>query len=289
MTRNTKPETRNPRNVGNILEQAAKMLRATSPTPRLDAEVLLMHLCGLDRSSLITRNEMALTGEQQNRLADLVARRRRGEPVAYITGTREFWSMELSVSPATLIPRPETELLVEKALERIPLDATYNIADLGTGSGAIALAIAKERPRCNLIATDSSPAALKVARSNADKFNLTNIEFREGDWFAPLAGETCDMILSNPPYIPAVDPHLAQGDVRHEPVTALVSGNDGLDAIRHIARLAREFLKPDGWLLIEHGWDQADAVGELLRQHLYRDMVCHQDLAGHARVAVCRC
>ena len=275
--------------VGAALRKSSQELELASPTPRLDAEVLLMHVCGIDRSSLITRHEMALTGVQQNRLADLVARRRRGEPVAYITGTREFWSMELSVSPATLIPRPETELLVEKALEHIPLDAACCIADLGTGSGAIALAIAGERPRCRVIATDHSPAALEVARSNAEKFNLTNIEFREGDWFAPLAGETCDMILSNPPYIPAGDPHLTQGDVRHEPVTALVSGNDGLDAIRHIARLAREFLRPDGWLLFEHGWDQGESVAALLRQQAYRDIVSHTDLAGHARVAVCRC
>ena len=140
-----------------------------------------------------------------------------------------------------------------------------------------------------MIATDHSPAALKVANANAAKYGLTNIEFRECDWFAPLIGASFDMIVSNPPYIPAGDPHLTQGDVRHEPVTALVSGNDGLDAIRHIARLAREFLRPDGWLLFEHGWDQADAVGELLRLHGYRDIVSHTDLAGHARVAVCRC
>jgi release factor glutamine methyltransferase len=229
-----------------------------------------------------------LTGEQQNQLEGLLARRQRGEPVAYITGTREFWSMELNVTPATLIPRPETELLVEKTLEHIPCDAALAIADLGTGSGAVALAIAKERPRCRVIATDSSPAALDVASSNAEKFGLTNIEFREGDWFAPLAGDTFDMIVSNPPYIRAGDPHLKQGDLRFEPATALVSGDDGLDAIRHITRHAREFLKPGGWLLFEHGWDQADAAGEILRRQGYRDIVSHADLAGHARVTACR-
>ncbi|MCR4346998.1 MAG: peptide chain release factor N(5)-glutamine methyltransferase [Sulfuricaulis sp.] len=274
--------------VGAALRKALHALELTSPTPRLDAEVLLMHACGLDRSGLITRNEMAMTDEQQQRMDRLLDRRKRGEPVAYITGKREFWSMELNVSPATLIPRPETELLVEKALEHIPNDAAWTIADLGTGSGAIALALAKELPRCHVIATDHSSAALEVGKSNARKFGLTNIEFREGDWFVPLASEKLDLIVSNPPYIRARDPHLSQGDVRFEPAVALVSGADGLDAIQHIARHARTVLKPGGWLLFEHGWDQVVAVGELLRQYDYSDMVYHQDLAGHARVAACR-
>lgn len=274
--------------VGTALKNASAALAASSSTPRLDAEVLVMHACGIDRSELITRHETILSDEQLNMLESLLDRRQRGEPVAYLTGTREFWSMEFNVTPATLIPRPETELLVEKALEHIPRDTEWAIADLGTGSGAIALAIAKERPRCRVMAIDHSPAALEVAKSNARKFRLTNIEFREGDWFEPLAGETFDMILSNPPYIRAGDPHLARGDVRFEPATALVSGADGLDAIRRIARHAREFLKPGGRLLFEHGWDQAEAIEALLRQHGYRDMVYHRDLAGHARVAACR-
>lgn len=271
--------------LGTALKNATAALADSSPTPRLDAEVLVMHVCGISRSELITRHETALTGEQQSKLEGLLARRKRGEPVAYLTGTREFWSMELDVTPATLIPRPETELLVEKALERIPRDAAWAIADLGTGSGAIALAIAKERPHCRVVATDNSPAALEVAGSNARKFSLANIEFRQGDWFTPLAGASFDLIVSNPPYIRAGDPHLKQDDVRFEPATALVSGADGLDAIRRIARQAREFLRPDGWLLFEHGWDQADAIGDYLRQQGYRDIVCYADLAGQARVA----
>ena len=263
-------------------------LRSVSPTPRLDAEVLVMHVCGLSRSGLIARGNVALTSDRRQRLDELLARRTQGEPVAYLTGTREFWSMEFTVTPATLIPRPETEALVEKALGRIPENAEWKIADLGAGSGAMALALAKERPRCRIIATDILPAALEVARSNAGKFGLTNIEFREGDWFNPLAGETLDMIVSNPPYVRADDPHLRQVDLRHEPVTALVSGADGLDAILHIALHAQEFLKAGGWLMFEHGWDEAVAVGELLRQYGYSDMVYHQDLAGHARVAACR-
>jgi release factor glutamine methyltransferase len=271
--------------VGAALRKTLHDLELTSSTPRLDAEVLVMHVCGINRGELITRDETALTGEQQHELEGLLERRKHGEPVAYLTGAREFWSMELDVTPATLIPRPETELLVEKALERIPRDAAWTLADLGAGSGAIALAIAKERPRCHVIATDNSSAALEVARSNAKKFGLTNIEFRAGDWFVPLVGETFDMIASNPPYIRADDQHLKQGDLRFEPATALVSGADGLDAIRHIARHAREFLKPDGWLLFEHGWDQAEAIGDYLRQQGYRDIVCHTDLAGQARLA----
>ena len=270
------------------LRKVLHELESTSPTPRLDAEVLLMHVCGLDRSRLITSSDMALSGEQQQRLDSLLDRRQHGEPVAYLTGTREFWSMELNVTPATLIPRPETELLVEKALAQAPRDAAWTLADLGTGSGAIALALAKERPQCRIVAIDISPEGLEVAKSNARKFGLTNIEFRAGDWFTPLAGETLDMIVSNPPYIRAGDPHLTTGDLRFEPTAALVSGPDGLDAIRHFTLHARELLKPGGWLLFEHGWDQAEAVAELLRQHHYTDMVYHQDLAGHARVAACR-
>lgn len=284
-TRNLKPETIRAMNVVDALQQASATLKEASPSPRLDAEVLVMHACGIDRSELITRHETALTGEQQHKLEGLLERRKYGEPVAYLTGTREFWSMELNVTSATLIPRPETELLVEKALEHIPHDAESTIADLGTGSGAVALAIAKERPHSHVIATDNSPAALEVARSNAKKIGLTNIEFHEGDWFAALAGAAFDMILSNPPYIRAGDPHLKQGDLRFEPATALVAGDDGLDAIRHIARHAPEFLKPGGWLLFEHGWDQAEAIGDYLRQQGYRNIVCHTDLTGHARVA----
>lgn len=284
----SEPCTLNMPTLGTALKNATATLADSSPTPRLDAEVLVMHACGINRSELITRQETALTGEQRHKLEGLLERRKHGEPVAYLTGTREFWSMELNVTPATLIPRPETELLVEKALKQIPRDAAWTVADLGTGSGAIALAIAREHPRCRVIATDSSPDALAVARTNAEKFGLTNIEFREGDWFAALADAGFDIILSNPPYIRAGDPHLKQGDLRFEPVTALVSGADGLDAIRYIARHAHEFLMPGGWLLFEHGWDQADAAGEILRRQGYRDIVSHADLAGHARVTTCR-
>ena len=229
-----------------------------------------------------------LTDDQQHRLKKLLAQRCQGEPIAYLTGTREFWSLEFNVSPATLIPRPETELLVEKALAFIPRDAEWTIADLGTGCGAIALALAKERPRCRLIATDISPAALEVARTNAAKFGLTNIEFREGSWFEPLNDMQLDMIVSNPPYVRANDPHLEQGDVRFEPEQALAAGPEGLDAIRQIALSAREHLNPAAWLLFEHGWDQAAAIGQLLHSLGYRNIVCYPDLGGRDRITACR-
>ncbi|MBI3778385.1 MAG: peptide chain release factor N(5)-glutamine methyltransferase [Gammaproteobacteria bacterium] len=277
-----------PPTIGEILQTAARELQATSPAPRLDTEVLLMHVFGLDRSALIARGHISLTDDQFHQLEKLIARRRGGEPVAYLTGTREFWSMALNVSPAVLIPRPETELLVEKALERIPRDAEWTIADLGTGSGAIALAIAKERPRCRVIATDISPPALDVARSNAARFNLTRVEFREGSWLEPLMSMKLDMIVSNPPYVRADDPHLQQGDIRFEPAQALAAGPDGLDDIRSIILSARDYLQPAAWLLFEHGWDQGNAVGLFLHRHGYRNIVCHPDIGGRDRVTACR-
>ncbi len=277
-----------PPTVSKILQTAMRELQATSPTPWLDAEVLIMHVCGFDRSGLITHGHSVLTDDQQHRLEKLLVRRRQGEPIAYITGTREFWSLEFNVSPATLIPRPETELLVEMALAHVPPDAEWTIADLGAGCGAIALALAKERPHCRVIATDISPQALDVARSNAMKFGLTNVDFREGNWFEPLSGMKLDMMVSNPPYVRANDPHLEQGDVRFEPVQALAAGPEGLDAIRQIALSAREHLNPAAWLLFEHGWDQAAAIGQLLHRLSYRNIVCYPDLGGRDRITACR-
>ncbi len=270
-----------------FLGDAAQRLSAASPTPRLDAEVLAMHVTGLSRAQLITRASDPLTAENRSQLEQLLARRARGEPVAYITGRREFWSMELAVTPDVLIPRPETELLVEQALARIPAGAGWTIADLGTGSGAVALAIAKERPRCRVLAIDASPAALVVARANAERLGIGNVEFRHGDWLAPLAGERIEMLVSNPPYVAAGDPHLEQGDVRFEPRTALVAGADGLDAIRLIAAGSGTHLKPGGWLLLEHGDEQGSRIAQLLQAQGCRAIRCYQDLAALDRVTVC--
>lgn len=270
------------------LDEATRALTPSSPSARLDAEVLLMHLLKVGRQALITRASETLGSHRLDAFREMVARRAAGEPVAYITGVREFWSLPIHVSPAVLIPRPETEMLVECALARIPRDGECVIADLGTGSGAVALAIAHERPHAEIIATDASPAAIEVARNNAHRLGLTNVEFRLGDWHAPLAGRRFDVIVSNPPYVRALDLHLHEGDLRFEPQTALIAGPDGLDAIRHIVAHAHERLTPGGWLLLEHGFDQAADVAELLRAVDFTDILNHRDLAKLPRVTEAR-
>ena len=252
---------------------------------RVDAEALLLHVLGQPRSWLYAHADDEPGLDVQTAFDALVARRAAGEPVAYLTGRRGFWTLELEVTPATLIPRPETELLVELALARLPVDAAASVADLGTGSGAIALALASERPRAQVVATDASAAALAVARRNAQRLAIANVRFAEGDWLAPLAGGRFALIVSNPPYIEAADPHLAQGDLRYEPASALASGADGLDAIRRIVADARAHLEPGGWLLFEHGWNQGDAARALLHAAGYTQVFTAQDLESRDRVS----
>ena len=270
-----------------IIRQATQELAAVSSSARIDAEVLAMHVCSLSRTGLITQGTSVPNPEQAQRLRELLTRRLRGEPIAYITGRREFWSLGLQVTPDVLIPRPETELLVEHALARIPVHADWIIADLGTGSGAVALAIAKERPGCKLIATDISEPALAIAQKNARQLGIDNIEFRHGTWLDAFPGDMLDMIVTNPPYIAESDPHLAQGDVNFEPRTSLVAGADGLNAFRTIAAGAGSHLKSGGRLLFEHGSNQGCAVAQILRQHAYQAICCHHDLAGLERVTTC--
>lgn len=267
-----------------ILRQAAATL-AASPSPRLDAEVLAMHVCNLSRTELITQGGRMPTPGQIQRLRELLTRRSQGEPVAYLTGRREFWSLDLLVTPDVLIPRPETELLVEQALARIPAHADWIIADLGTGSGAVALALAAERPHCRVIASDFSTGALALARTNAQNLEVANVEFRLGEWLTPFADEHLDMIVSNPPYIAEQDPHLMQGDLRFEPRIALAAGADGLSAIRIIVADARQHLRRGGFLLIEHGFDQAREVRALLASQGYDDVATCPDLQGLPRVS----
>lgn len=271
--------------VSQALEQAGARLAASSDTPRLDAEILLCHVLGKTRVFLYTWPEKELVESDAETFATLIDRRVAGEPVAHLTGQREFWSLNLRVTPETLIPRPETELLVEQALIRIPENAEWTIADLGTGSGAIALALASERPACRVIAVERSSGAVEVARANADALGIGNIEFRQGSWFEPLAGEKLSLIVSNPPYIVSGDPHLQQGDVRFEPMTALASGPDGLDDIRQIVEGAISHLISGGWLLLEHGFDQAGEVTAILRASGYVEVTDYTDLQGHGRVA----
>ncbi len=252
---------------------------------RADAELLLLHVLQQPRSWLFTHADSALQMDVQTTYEALLARREAGEPVAYITGYRGFWTLDLEVTPATLIPRPETELLVELALQRLPPGFSGRVADLGTGSGAIALAVARERAQARMIATDASVAALEVARRNAERHAIDNVSFVHGDWLAPLAGQSFELIISNPPYIEAADPHLVRGDLRFEPASALASGSDGLDAIRRIVGSARDHLDPGGWLLFEHGWNQGGAARELLAGAGYAEVFTAQDLEQRDRVS----
>lgn len=252
---------------------------------RAEAELLLLHVLHKPRSWLFTHADDTLDADIQSAYDALLDRREAGEPVAYITGRRGFWTLELQVTPATLIPRSETELLVELALQRLPPDFSGRVADLGTGSGAIALAIARERPRAQVLATDASMAALEVARRNAQRHAIGNVDFVHGDWLLPLAGQHFALIVSNPPYIEAADPHLARGDLRFEPASALASGSDGLDDIRRIVDGARRHLDPSGWLLLEHGWNQGAAVRALLLHAGYVQISTMQDIERRDRVS----
>jgi release factor glutamine methyltransferase len=273
-----------------MAETVAEALRAATAAldtdeARAEAERLLAHALGRDRTWLYAHADEVLDAAAQAQFDALVAARRVGQPVAYLLGDAGFWSLSLAVTPDVLIPRPDTERLVELALERLPPEELSRVADLGTGSGAIALALARERPQARIIATDASALALAVASANARRLGIANVEFRHGDWLQPLAAERCALIVSNPPYIAAQDPHLAQGDLRFEPRTALVSGADGLDAIRAIARDAPRHLQPGGWLLLEHGWEQGAEVRALLEAAGLRDVFTATDLGGRDRVS----
>ncbi len=268
------------------------LIAATQSLPgaqaRREAELLLAHALQQPRAWLYAHADATVDATASAAFMALMRRRAAGEPVAYLTGMRAFWTLDLEVGPAVLIPRPETERLVELALERLPEDTTVRVADLGTGSGAIALAIARERPSAQVLATDASAAALAVARGNAARLGVDNIGFARGDWCAALGAAAFDLIASNPPYIAADDPHLAAGDLRFEPAVALVAGDDGLAAIRTIARDAIFHLRPGGWLLFEHGWEQGAAVRDLLAAAGYVEVASERDLEDRERVSLGR-
>jgi release factor glutamine methyltransferase len=266
----------------------AVLRRARAKLDPVDAEWLLAHALGRPRAWLYAHADDKVDAGTQARFAGLVERRAAGEPVAYLTRSRGFWSFDLRVTPDTLIPRPETELLVELALARLPRHDASRIADLGTGSGAIALALARERPDASVVATDASEAALAVARGNAAALGIGNVRFGRGDWCAALDDAPFDLIVSNPPYIADDDPHLAAGDLRFEPLGALGSGPDGLDAIRAIIRGAPAHLVPGGWLLLEHGVAQGSAVRALLHAAGFIDVGTARDLEDRDRVTLGR-
>lgn len=264
-----------------ILREAALMLG-----DRLEAELLLAHALGVDRAWFFAHAEDRPEAAAIERFEALLARRASGEPVAYILGRRDFWSLPLEVTPATLIPRPETELLVELALERLPKGGS--VLDLGTGSGAIALAIASERPDASVVAVDASASALAVATSNAARLGLQRVIMLESDWYAAIGAQRFDLIVSNPPYVEAGDPHLGEGDLRFEPPSALASGPDGLDDIRRIASGAAQHLVPSGWLLVEHGWNQGPAVRDIFVGAGLSHAFTAQDLEARDRVTGAR-
>ena len=265
--------------VGQALSEASQRIDGA------DARVLLCHASGRDTAYLMAHPEAQLRPEVAASYDQLVARREAGDPVAYLTGKREFYGRMFKVSPAVLIPRPETELLVDLALERISNRSTTRVLDLGTGSGCVAISIASERSQSKLVATDQSLEALAIARRNAVELHVGNVAFVQSDWFSGLRPERFDVIVSNPPYVAGGDPHLAEGDLRFEPQTALVGGEDGLEAIRTIVSGARAHLVPAGWLLLEHGFDQAAKARALLRESGYRDIFSARDLAGIERVS----
>jgi release factor glutamine methyltransferase len=272
----------NPASIRQLLAQATRLLNTESA--RLDAEVLLGHVLQQPRSYFHAWPEKLLPAEHRERFRQLLQQRLEGTPVAYLTGEREFWSLPLTVTADTLIPRPETETLVAQALQRIPAGRPQLLADLGTGSGAIALAIARERPQCRIIATDISPAAIAVASGNARRLGLHTITFHTGNWCEPLAGMQLDMIVSNPPYIAENDPHLETGDIRFEPRTALAAGPQGMDELRRIAQCAASHLQAAGWLLMEHGHDQGELAGQLLEDTGFMEVIDYTDDAGQNRV-----
>ncbi len=249
-----------------------------------DARALLSHLLACAPAFLVAHPGHELSDDDAQRYAGLVTRRAAGEPVAYITGEREFYSLSFAVTPAVLIPRPETELLVDVALEHIAPHSDCRVLDLGTGSGAVALSVARQRPRVHVVAIDASEAALQIARTNARRLAVANVELRHGDWYQGLAGRKFDAIIANPPYVAEGDPHLTQGDLRFEPRAALAAGGDGLSCIRHIIAGAAAHLSPGGWLGFEHGYDQAAACRALLGEAGFCDIVSRRDLAGIERV-----
>jgi release factor glutamine methyltransferase len=270
--------------IGAALDDATSRLSTVSESPRLDAELLLARSLDVARSYLFAHPEEPMDPGAVVRFHDVLGKRIQGMPMAYITGEKEFWSMTLMVNPATLVPRPDTETLVDQALMRIPRRTATRIVDLGTGAGGVALAIARERPLCQVVATDISADALAVASLNARELAIPNVEFVAGHWLEPLAERTFDLVVSNPPYVASDDPHLAA--LRYEPASALVAGADGLDAIREIAATAMAVLEPGGDLLVEHGAEQADSVAAILRNNGWTEYRAVNDLSGQPRVSI---
>lgn len=273
--------------LAHLHKDAIKLLSDVSDTARLDAELLISHVLDIPRTRFITEPDALIETAKLATIQKFLQQRQQGYPVAYLLGRKHFWDLELTVTPDTLIPRPETELLVESALLLFSEHQSIEVADLGTGSGAIAIAIARARPHWHVLATDRYPPTLQIAEQNAARYKLQNIEFLHSDWFEKLNPEKkFDILISNPPYIRENDPHLKQGDVQFEPLHALHAGEDGLRDIRHLIASAARYLNPNGWLLLEHGYDQSQAVHALLLEAGYQAIQHKHDLAGHIRMSM---
>ncbi|MBC8520191.1 MAG: peptide chain release factor N(5)-glutamine methyltransferase [Gammaproteobacteria bacterium] len=269
------------------LQHATEQLtKSGSDTAHLDSELLLGNVIGRSRTWLHTWPESTIDNDNLHLFSNLIQRRADGEPVAHLIGKQEFWSLSLKITADTLVPRPETEVMVEQVLGLVPEEAEWKIADLGTGSGAIAIAVANERAGCTITATDQSAATLAVARENGHSHHLKNIKFLQGSWFEPLDSidQRYDLILSNPPYIASSDPHLEQGDLRYEPDSALISGDSGMDDLNHLVNNARGYLLPDGILMVEHGYDQGKKVRSLFQHNNFSGVTTLHDLAGLERI-----
>ncbi|MFT6758386.1 MAG: release factor glutamine methyltransferase [Chitinophagales bacterium] len=270
--------------IAQCLKRSEELL-SVSDSAELDIQLLLAYCVAQSRTFLMTWPERELTATQLSAFDDLVERRKEGEPIAYLIEQQGFWSLDLRVLPTTLIPRPETELLVEQALAFLSAKPQSKILDLGTGSGAIALAMAKELPTAKVLGVDIDHASIALAKDNAARNNIGNVSFKQSSWYVELAG-LFDLIVSNPPYIRADDPHLSQGDVRFEPARALVAGTDGLADLRIIISEAPAYLHAGGALMVEHGYDQKQSVSQLFKQNQFVDVSCYQDLAGQDRITV---
>lgn len=271
-------------NIQQALQQARQRLSESSSSAMLDAQVLLTHVLQCNSAHLAAWPEKELSEQQQSQYLQLIQQRQQGQPVAHLTGQREFWSMNLSVNNSTLIPRPETETLVEFIVEKFSNREKLKLLDMGTGTGAIAIAVAKEKPGWQIYASDISEQALKIARQNSSKQHTDNITFIHSHWFNNIKQDDFDIIVSNPPYIAAGDPHLQQGDVRFEPQSALTSGAEGMDDIEHLCLHAKEYLAKDGYLIVEHGYNQKQQVADCFADNGFKEITQKQDLSDHTRM-----
>lgn len=271
-------------NIQQALQQASQALSETSPSAKLDAQVLLTHVLQCNTAHLAAWPEKNLSEEQAAQYLQLTQQRKDGQPVAHLTGTREFWSLAFTVNDSTLIPRPETETLIEFILENFSNKKNLKLLDMGTGTGAIAISIASEKPGWKIFASEVSEQALVLARQNSEQHQTSNITFIHSNWFDNITDHDFDIIVSNPPYIAGDDPHLLQGDVRFEPRSALSSGKSGMDDIEHLCLHAKKHLAKNGWLIVEHGYDQAQIVAECFAKQGYTQVEQKKDLAGHTRM-----